>query len=112
MGVCWVATGAGAVGVPAVWRTTSAGCTLLLCSSRFRNLLRTSRMAIIVPLLPTILGLGLFDVKLKIAIFKPVVFQTLTSSEVFVITIIFYSNKCKSQIICDSQQNHSHLGDI
>lgn len=46
---------------PFVWvcKTTSVGWTLLLCSSRFRNLLRTSRIAIIVPLLPTILILRL-----------------------------------------------------
>lgn len=44
----WLAAGA-------VCRTTSAtGWTLLLCSSRLRSLLRTRRMAIIVPLLPTI----------------------------------------------------------
>lgn len=53
------------------WSTTSAGWTLLLCSSRFLNLLRTRRIAIIVPLLPTILSLGLRVEKLKIAILRP-----------------------------------------
>lgn len=72
--VCWVACGGccGCGGGVVVWcRTTSVGCTLLLCSSRFRSLLRTRRMAIIVPLLPTILLEGPRDVKPKIAIFRP-----------------------------------------
>jgi len=67
----WV--GAWLVGGAEWWRTTSVGCTLLLCSSRFRNLLRTRRIAIIVPLLPTIL-LGLREEKPKIAILRPLVF--------------------------------------
>lgn len=63
----------------AVWRTTSAGCTLFECSSRFLNLLRTSRIAIIVPLLPTILSFGVSFENLKIAILMLLVFQTLSS---------------------------------
>lgn len=47
----WLAAGV-------VWRTTSAtGWTVLLCSSRLRSLLRTRRIAIMVPLLPTIVSI-------------------------------------------------------